>query len=138
MREIKFRVWDSEEMISLSEAFLKYIIGIQEDDKSNQLEVFYNHVKLMQYTGLKDKNGVEIYEGDIVFYKFASYQDISEVIYNKNYTKFEMVSLKEGDNTSACKFKKGRIHEINKTFIDGYDYVKVIGNIYENEDYLAN
>jgi len=138
MREIKFRVWDSEEMISLSEAFLKYIIGIQEDDKSNQLEVFYDNAKLMQYTGLKDKNGIEIYEGDIVFYKFASYQDISEVVYNKNYTKFEMVSLKEGDNTSACKFKKGRIHAINKTCIDGYDYVKVIGNIYENEDYLAD
>ncbi len=56
-REIKFRVWyDGKEMKYVSNS---YVMDIMEDGGE--------HV-LMQYTGLKDKNGVEIYEGDILMY----------------------------------------------------------------------
>lgn len=70
MREIKFRIWNdylkaystlkgerfyyeplNEEHIGLIEAYKKYLIG-------------GNSLVLEQYTGLEDKNGVEIYEGD--------------------------------------------------------------------------
>ena len=66
MREIKFRAW--------SESFgIKPYIPVIRNFTNKELDVNVwfsnmkdNNVVLMQYTGLKDKNGVEIYEGDII------------------------------------------------------------------------
>ena len=79
-REIKFRVWDKtkKQMFYPSNA-IDWTIGIQG-------EVFWHcgtsvrdNVVVQQYTGLKDKKGTEIYEGDIIEYHYGNESRIGYV-----------------------------------------------------------
>jgi uncharacterized phage protein (TIGR01671 family) len=66
MREIKFRAFDSKNKI------MEYDVNVNQGQAVKKGYQWFNtdntvlHSPLMQYTGLKDKNGQEIYEGDIV------------------------------------------------------------------------
>lgn len=108
MREIKFRVWDKtkQNWVKYTDAELGSTIRGVND----------NRYELMQFTGLKDKNGKEIYEGDIVQVEGAIPAEI--------YWKYEAWQLRNGDKTG------GMLGNWEP------EQIEVIGNIYENQDLL--
>ena len=112
-REIKFRAWDTETK-EMSYDFLS----------KNWLKVCIEspYVELMQYTGLKDSNGKEVYEGDIC-------QD-----------SLGWVFVVEWDND--CSRFIGRQHKPRGDtyicYINREPKVTIIGNIYENPSLLGD
>lgn len=130
MREIKFRVWNAEksEMYHVEEMLWnhpspkkgwnpKYIRPRTKDGKVVRFAPPYgDDVVLMQYTGLKDKNGKEIYEGDIVvFYDVNKYV----VKYDEDNTEFNCGDSYDKPIVRQCE-----------------EGLEVIGNIYENPNLL--
>ena len=113
MREIKFRVWDklNKEMINVES------INFQERRvyKNDVSYRNFNDTELMEYTGLKDMKGKEIYEGDILFETFR--EEYFKVV-------FENGSFRA---------------EVDEYSLDLEDYAnicEIVGNIYENPELI--
>ena len=110
-RELKFRAWDG---------IGNY--GMQYYDSIEELVVYFSPHKfqeVMQYTGLKDKTGKEIYEGDLLGVKSFSFLHMLVVIYDNEKAGFRL----------GCDFAS--IYEA----VDFYS-LEVIGNIHENPELI--
>jgi len=132
MREIKFRAWDKEEKRMFSgEGYNKtlYFLAswLEAHSKDNPLTNKKQDSILLQFTGLEDKNGKEIYEGDIV--KYTGYS-----AYGRD-SKTSQVLIEWDDKGAGFNLgwlTKPDDGDIGLSVID----IEVIGNIYENPELL--
>jgi len=126
MREIKFRAWDSVEERMYYPGDIKLSVDffgdIYDDGEKPPKNVSYR-TKIMQFTGLHDKNGKEIYEDDLWFCDGCQYL----VQWTGAYASFNLVAI-EQDNKHT-----GEILEMFHAFKG-----EVIGNIYTNPELLDN
>jgi uncharacterized phage protein (TIGR01671 family) len=150
-REIKFRVWDKRQLEYLNTSAIAIlcdgngIVGYPQEpiiagtgigwcsirDNGNESGYVFQ-----QFTGLLDKNGREIYEGDIVSYSVRSIMDKDDsghieksiVIYQSGY--FGMSNYKYDDcQTMPLGFNIGILGGISKNY-----QCEIIGNIFENPE----
>ncbi|HGP3997170.1 TPA: YopX family protein [Enterococcus faecium] len=117
----RFRLYDPSDQKIREVAEIDWSLGIV-GTCGGAIEHELDKVVLMQSTGLKDKNGVEIFEGDLVEHDDNLNGDwetfeACEVVYDKDYAQF------------CFKWDAGN-------FLTDYRNLNVIGNIYENSELL--
>ncbi len=145
-REIKFRAWDKEKK--------RMIFGPTQDSNHSSSWVFtmyesqkdiLDQIVLMQYTGLSDKNGKEIYDGDVIMY-------FREEIKSKKLYKCPLTGKIMPHSTSS---EQKAIYEVKwknedacwspfHSRLDSYFYLggceldelEIIGNVHENPELL--
>ena len=120
MREIKFRAWDKENgMQYIDDLYWFEEEGIHEVVDGKPDSAYYDYT-ITQYTGLKDRTGREIYEGDIVRFNLNFHNTQPE---NNKWVSFPVVY------ESGC-FIVGGLNVVAARHYGG----EVIGNIYENPE----
>ena len=124
MREYKFRAWDKEnkEMIPWERLHIEFeggftTIWIPENKAVKKALLDF---ELMQFTGLYDKNGKEIYEGDLVqVLDYTSWEGLYKVVWDEESLMYVLEDA-YGDKEKMCEF----------------EHYLVRGNIYENPELL--
>ena len=118
----RFRAWDTTNKEMFKDTFAitesgQVVVVEQESVVSPPDYVFVDHLVIMQSTGLKDKNGQEIFEGDVV--------SIDTDEFDLLFVKYEAGNywLMDGE-------------ECVEHLSDYYKYVSIVGNIYENPELL--
>lgn len=123
-RTYKFRAWDKKDEVMVafdhsdfavvSERVRNYALGYDSEGNYRRQD----NITYMQYTGLKDCNGVEIYEGDLI---------------RQNGSRGRPFEVKWGEeNCGCCEAIIGYIDTTRET---GYE---VIGNVYEHPELLES
>ncbi len=134
MREIKFRAYHKKykKMFQLNFPYASDVIKHEMDDMQVfevKARLFFQNCEIMQYTGVKDRNKIDVYEGDICNWWFCK----------------SMMEAKRKDGDKSYKYYKThpfwKAWEVkwnnaghNWTFPDGWYEPEIIGNIWENPE----
>lgn len=128
MREIKFRAWQKHhrkmlpvKIIDFNRNTITVDYGEKTIPRFNTFDM--ENFELMQYTGLKDKYGTEIYEGDIC--NCREYECFGKIEWNEDNAGFYFyVAVEGGGFDEECLYEYA-------------DELEVIGNIYDNPELLG-
>ncbi|QKZ15165.1 YopX family protein [Spirosoma sp. KUDC1026] len=155
MREIKFRAWDGERMWYPGDDNRTDVVKFSYDKSGNMAaahvgqEDYDNDVygprwysfeptpkmALMQSTGLKDKNGIEIYEGDLVKWDDCSngrYWRVAVV----EFTPSLDLRIVENSLYPISSYKGDVFHYSNFIYRDTHNHLTIVGNVYANPELL--
>lgn len=140
MREIKFRVWDEEsekmycgyDAIVTSSGFLEDVYVRNKNTVDELIDY-----KLMQYTGLKDINGIEIYEGDIVEVTRKHWNNCNKEYLEKTTKELGIIEFFKNLQMSLKVKEEGyNLYQPLLWILEDDSEIKIIGNIYENSELL--
>ena len=141
MREIKFRAWDKDtkQMHEVIQIDFKNWIAIPVPQRDEDGDVYWileqkriQEVELMQFTGLKDKNGTEIYEGDIVIIEdYYENVRIGIIVFDSGTYKLQNLG-------QSFYYEFGSDGEYDWDSIENVDEdnIEILGNLYENPELL--
>lgn len=149
-RQTKYRAWDGKS--------IRYDITGFEYDRDKGMQFVYlsgdaytlqgiisiPEAKLMQFTGLQDSNGIDIYEGDIVDFTFWWFNGsereshlLGTIVYSDEFMSFQLKGVinDEWEKFTGCKNDTEYLTPFSElNFVDA-DF-EVIGNIHQNRDLL--
>ena len=141
MREIKFRAWDGKCLSNV------YSFALGEGNRADTVETddgIWETAVLMQYTGLKDKNGKEIYEGDVLGIYLEEIPPMDDDTKKELHGVMVNPSILHG---RKAEWKYYQVKDMVSLHLDSQDYGpfsidldehEVIGNIHQNPELLTN